>query len=132
SVKGKVVTDAFLLINPQMLMLGQEPRQTTPNIGHLNKPSFDPLLLLLIIESMEMLLNLHKIIWTHGLTLPNFTEDTEINGKSVNLTLAESYNKSVQEESTITLEQLKTRYVGKQDPKRHLEESVEDVMSKNI
>ncbi|CAG8608472.1 14927_t:CDS:2, partial [Funneliformis caledonium] len=25
SVKGKVVTDAFRLINPQMLMLGQEP-----------------------------------------------------------------------------------------------------------
>ena len=39
SVKGKVVIDAFRLINPQMLMLGQEPRQTTSNIGHLNKPS---------------------------------------------------------------------------------------------
>ena len=48
------------------------------------------------------------------------------------LTLAESYNKSVQEESTITPEQLKTRHVGKQVPKRHLEESVEDVMSNNI
>src|ERR1044071_3006250 len=39
SVKGKVVIDAFRLINPQLLMLGQEPRQTTSNIGHLNKPS---------------------------------------------------------------------------------------------
>lgn len=39
SVKGKVVIDAFRLINPQALMLGQEPRQTTSNIGHLNKPS---------------------------------------------------------------------------------------------
>ncbi len=48
------------------------------------------------------------------------------------LTLAESYNKSVQEESTMTPEQLKTRHVGKQDPKRHLEESVEEVMSNNI
>ncbi|CAG8773727.1 12847_t:CDS:2, partial [Funneliformis caledonium] len=79
----------------------------------------------------KMLLNLHKKIWTHGLTLPNFTEHTEINGKSVNimkkfqtmLTLAETYNKSVQEESTMTHEQLKARHVGKQDPKRHLEES---------
>ncbi|CAG8559464.1 6086_t:CDS:1, partial [Funneliformis caledonium] len=35
-------------------------------------------------------------------------------------------------ESTMTPEQLKTRHVGKQDPKRHLEESVEDVMSNNI
>jgi len=48
------------------------------------------------------------------------------------LQLAEAYNKSVQDESTMTPEQLKTRHVGKQDPKRHLEESVEDVMSNNI
>jgi 26S proteasome regulatory subunit N11 len=48
------------------------------------------------------------------------------------LSLTESYNKSVQEESTMTPEQLKTRHVGKQDPKRHLEESVEEVMSNNI
>jgi 26S proteasome regulatory subunit N11 len=48
------------------------------------------------------------------------------------LALAESYNKSVQEESTMTPEQLKTRHVGKQDPKRHLEESVEETMSNNI
>lgn len=39
SVKGKVVIDAFRLINPQLMMMGQEPRQTTSNIGHLNKPS---------------------------------------------------------------------------------------------
>ena len=39
SVKGKVVIDCFRSINPQMIMLGQEPRQTTSNLGHLNKPS---------------------------------------------------------------------------------------------
>jgi 26S proteasome regulatory subunit N11 len=39
SVKGKVVIDAFRLINPQTMMLGQEPRQTTSNVRHLNKPS---------------------------------------------------------------------------------------------
>ncbi len=27
------------LINPQTMMLGQEPRQTTSNLGYLNKPS---------------------------------------------------------------------------------------------
>jgi len=46
--------------------------------------------------------------------------------------LAELYNKSVQEEETMTQEQLKTRHVGKQDPKRHLQEKVEDMMSSNI
>lgn len=39
SVKGKVVIDAFRLINSQLLMMGHESRQTTSNIGHLNKPS---------------------------------------------------------------------------------------------
>lgn len=39
SVKGKVVIDAFRLINPQAMVLGQEPRQTTSNVGHLHKPS---------------------------------------------------------------------------------------------
>lgn len=39
SVKGKVVIDAFRCINPQTLLMGQEPRQTTSNIGHIAKPS---------------------------------------------------------------------------------------------
>lgn len=36
---AQVVIDAFRLINPQTMMLGQEPRQTTSNLGHLEKPS---------------------------------------------------------------------------------------------
>ncbi|KAG1224108.1 hypothetical protein G6F35_004232 [Rhizopus arrhizus] len=147
SVKGKVVIDAFRSINPQTVMLGQEPRQTTSNIGHLNKPSIQALIhglnrhyysIAINYRKNEleekMLLNLHKKDWTHSLTLDNFTEHTEENQKSVAimLTLAEAYNKSVQEELTMTPEQLKTRHVGKQDPKRHLEEKVEAVMDNNI
>jgi 26S proteasome regulatory subunit N11 len=48
------------------------------------------------------------------------------------LSLAAAYNKSVQEESTLTPEQLKTRHVGKQDPKRHLEDAVESAMGDQI
>ena len=44
SVKGKVVIDAFRLINRQFLMLGMEPRQTTSNISFLNKPSIQALI----------------------------------------------------------------------------------------
>lgn len=44
SVKGKVVIDCFRLINPQLMMLGQEPRQTTSNVGHLKKPSIQALI----------------------------------------------------------------------------------------
>ena len=39
SVKEKVVIDAFRLINANMMVLEHEPRQTTSNLGHLNKPS---------------------------------------------------------------------------------------------
>lgn len=39
SVRGKVVIDAFRLINPLSAMSGNEPRQTTAVTGHLNKPS---------------------------------------------------------------------------------------------
>lgn len=36
---SQVVIDAFRLINANMMVLGHEPRQTTSNLGHLNKPS---------------------------------------------------------------------------------------------
>ena len=39
SVRGKVVIDAFRLINPQVAMLGKEPRQTTSNVGNIQKPT---------------------------------------------------------------------------------------------
>jgi 26S proteasome regulatory subunit N11 len=48
------------------------------------------------------------------------------------LALSEAYNKSVLEETTMSQEELATRHVGKQDPKRHLEEAVEDLMANNI
>eukprot|EP00171_Calliarthron_tuberculosum_P016099 IDg16099t1 len=73
SVKGKVVIDAFRLINAQMHMLGQEPRQTTSNVGHLHKPSIQALIhglnrhyysIAIAYRKNEleehMLLNLHK------------------------------------------------------------------------
>jgi 26S proteasome regulatory subunit N11 len=48
------------------------------------------------------------------------------------LSLASAYNKSVQEESTLTADELKTRHVGKQDPKRHLEDAVENAMGDQV
>ncbi|ELW47106.1 26S proteasome non-ATPase regulatory subunit 14 [Tupaia chinensis] len=80
SVKGKVVIDAFRLINANMMVLGHEPRQTTSNLGHLNKPSIQ----------------------------------------------------AVEEEDKMTPEQLAIKNVGKQDPKRHLEEHVDVLMTSNI
>jgi 26S proteasome regulatory subunit N11 len=151
SVKGKVVIDAFRLISPQLLMMGQvtgqEPRQTTSNIGHLHKPSIQALIhglnrhyYSIAINyrknelEQKMLLNLHKKSWMDGLSLRPFEEHTNSNRKTVQhmLELAQLYNKSVEDEDKLTPEQLAIRNVGKQDPKRHLDEQVNVLMTSNI
>jgi 26S proteasome regulatory subunit N11 len=96
SVKGKVVIDAFRLINTQTQMIGQEPRQTTSNIGHLQKPSIQALIhglnrhyYSIAINyrknelEQKMLLNLHKKTWTSGLKLENFEEHSKQNEVAV-------------------------------------------------
>ncbi|TMW67732.1 hypothetical protein Poli38472_007404 [Pythium oligandrum] len=146
SVKGKVVIDAFRLINPQLMMLGQEPRQTTSNIGHLNKPSIQALIhglnrhyYSIAIDyrknelEEQMLMNLHKNTWSDGLVLSKFEDHTAENEKTVKsmLALTEQYNKRVQEEEEKTPEELEVLNVGKLDPKKHLETDVYDLMALN-
>ncbi|EFJ16494.1 hypothetical protein SELMODRAFT_271544 [Selaginella moellendorffii] len=147
SVKGKVVIDAFRLINPQTMMLGQEPRQTTSNLGHLNKPSIQALIhglnrhyysIAINYRKTEleekMLLNLHKKTWTDGLALQHFDCHSKTNEATINemLDLAVKYNKAVQEEDKLSPEKLAIANVGRQDAKKHLEDRVSNLMSSNI
>lgn len=147
SVKGKVVIDAFRLINPQTLMLGQEPRQTTSNLGHLNKPSIQALIHGLNRHYYSigigyrktgleegMLMNLHKTVWTEALTMPDFAAEGERNIQNLEklVQLAEGYKKRVKEESELSKEQLRTRYVGKVDPKKHIEAVGQSLIEDNI
>lgn len=147
SVKGKVVIDCFRTINAQLMMLGQEPRQTTSVMGHLNKPSIQALIHGLNRQyysiainyrknelEQQMLLNLHKKNWTSGLALEAFDKHAEDNVKTVKalLKLATSYNKAVQEEEKTSLEDLAVQRVGKLDAKKHLAANVESLMSSNI
>lgn len=147
SVKGKVVIDAFRLITPQMHMLGQEPRHTTSNVGHLNKPSIQALIHGLNRQyysiaiaykknelEEEMLLNLHKKKWMDSLSVTNFEEHSERNEKTIAsmLDLAKSYDKAVQEEQKLSPEELIIARVGKRDAKKHLEMDVSDMMGENI
>lgn len=133
SVKGKVVIDAFRLINPQTLMMGHEPRQTTSNLGHLNKPSIQALIHGLNRHyysiginyrktglEENMLMNLHKHVWTEALQMDDFREEGSRNQEKLKrlVGLAEGYEKRVKEETELTKDQLKTRYVGKVDPKK--------------
>ncbi|OQR99130.1 26S proteasome non-ATPase regulatory subunit 14 [Achlya hypogyna] len=146
SVKGKVVIDAFRLINPQLMMLGQEPRQTTSNIGHLNKPSIQALIhglnrhyYSIAIDyrknelEEQMLMNLHKNTWSDGLVLTPFEAHSAKNEEMVErmLQLTKAYNERVQEEDEKTAEELIVSTVGKIDPKKHLESDVYDLMALN-
>jgi 26S proteasome regulatory subunit N11 len=96
SVKGKVVIDAFRTITPQSVLSGQEPRQTTSNIGHINKPSIQALIhglnrhyysIAVNYRKTEleqaMLMNLHKRNWTEGLKLRDFKVHRENNEKAI-------------------------------------------------
>ncbi|ETW04158.1 26S proteasome non-ATPase regulatory subunit 14 [Aphanomyces invadans] len=146
SVKGKVVIDAFRLINPQLMMLGQEPRQTTSNIGHLNKPSIQALIhglnrhyYSIAIDyrknelEEQMLMNLHKNTWSDGLVLTEFEAHSAKNEEMVTsmLKLTKQYNERVQEEEEKTADELIVSNVGKIDPKKHLETDVYDLMALN-
>ncbi|KAG6015015.1 multicatalytic endopeptidase [Claviceps lovelessii] len=147
SVKGKVVIDAFRLINPQLLMMGQEPRQSTSNLGHLNKPSIQALIHGLnrhyysiainyrktALEE-NMLMNLHKHVWTEALEMNDFRSEGAKNKERLQrlVSLADGYEKRVKEETELTKEQLKTRYVGKLDPKKHLEDVGQELIEDNI
>ncbi|KAL7793160.1 Mov34 domain-containing protein [Trichoderma ceciliae] len=147
SVKGKVVIDAFRLINPQLLMMGQEPRQSTSNLGHLNKPSIQALIHGLnrhyysiainyrktALEE-NMLMNLHKHVWTEALEMDDFRTEGQKNKERLQrlVSLADGYEKRVKEETELTKEQLKTRYVGKLDPKKHLEDVGQELIEDNI
>ena len=66
-------------------------------------------------------MNLHKEVWTEGLELPgSFEGERKRNEEGLKqlVHLAEGYEKRVREEGELTKEQLKTRYVGKVDPKK--------------
>ena len=147
SVKGKVVIDCFRLINPQLMMLGHEPRQTTSNIGHLQKPSIQALIhglnrhyYSIVIDyrknelEEQMLMNLHKSNWTTGLTVSKFEDHQQKTEDVVDkmLKLTKDYNERLQQEEGKTKEEILVENVGKVDPKRHLESSVADLMSANI
>ena len=90
------------------MVLEHEPRQTTSNLGHLNKPSIQALIhglnrhySSITINYWEneleqkMLLHLHKKSWMEGLPLQDYSEHCKHNESVVKemLELAKNYNK---------------------------------------
>merc|ERR1712151_762941 len=147
SVKGKVVIDCFRLINPQLMMLGQEPRQTTSMIGHLNRPSIQALIhglnrhcYSLVIDyrknelEEQMLMNLHKKKWSDGLIVDTHKVNRKRNEETINnmVKMTEEYNKRIISEEGKTEEEILVENVGKVNPRKHLEDGVNELMTSNI
>ncbi|CAB3404211.1 unnamed protein product [Caenorhabditis bovis] len=147
SVKGKVVIDAFRTINPQSMAMSQEPRQTTSNIGHLQKPSIQALIhglnrhyysipIAYRTHDLEqkMLLNLNKLSWMDAVSVENYSKCGEKNKEHLKamLKLAKNYKKALEDEDKMTEEELAIKNVGKQDPKRHIADEVSKMLNDNI
>ena len=90
------------------MVLGQEPRQTTSNLGHLQRPSIQALIHGLNRHyysisinyrknelEQKMLLNLHKKSWVDGLQLSNYNDHCHANEQTLHsmLELAKAYTK---------------------------------------
>ncbi|SOV18331.1 26S proteasome regulatory subunit RPN11, putative [Plasmodium gaboni] len=147
SVKGKVVIDCFRLINPHILMLGQEPRQTTSNIGYLTKPTLTALVhglnrnyYSIVINyrknelEKNMLLNLHKDIWTNPLKLKDFNEQKKSSDETLEdiKKLTVLYNKNLRNEMKKTSEEILLENIGKIDAKKRIQNSVETLLNESI
>ncbi len=81
-----------------------------------------------------MLKNLNFKRWSQGLVTKNFHEHSKCNQATVSsmVKLAKDYNDRVQEEEVKTEREILVSNVGKIDPKRHLKENLEDLLSENI
>ena len=103
-----------------------------------------------------MLMNLNKKSWVDGLTLRDYNQhcrcvkikiETNTLDDNLNLLfpvslnqdtvgemlkLAKDYDKALGDEEKMTPEQLAIKNVGKLDPKRHLEEKVDVLMTNNV
>ncbi|KAF8694249.1 hypothetical protein HU200_038386 [Digitaria exilis] len=128
------------------MMLGQEPPQTTSNVGHLNKPSIWALIHWLNRHyssiainyrknelEEKMLLNLHKRKWTDTLILKRFDTHSKTNEQTQNEkpNLYVKYE-AVQEENELPPEKLVIANMGRHDANKYLEEHVSNLMSSNI
>lgn len=138
SVKGKVVLDAFRLINPTLSMTGIEPRQVTSNIGFTTKPT--PVSLLHGVGKyyynfritykkneleQKMLLALNKKSWAESLKVEK-AEDLLVDFRS----LTKNYLKNCDEEERLEGKELEMHRVGKVDYRRKILEECDKITEK--
>lgn len=100
SVKGRVEIDAFRLIDTTKILMKQEPRQTTSNVGMTKKVNLQGLYhglnkyyFSLVIDyrknefEQKMLSNLYKKKWNTGLKMKTFKEHSKKNEETMKVGL---------------------------------------------
>jgi 26S proteasome regulatory subunit N11 len=82
----------------------------------------------------KMLLNVHKKTWTEGLSLLDFNQHEKNNVKTMKdlVKLSKDYNKMIKDESKTEKEKFKILNVGRLDPKRHIQQEVDQMLSLNV
>eukprot|EP00920_Eleutheroschizon_duboscqi_P008726 GHVT01020086.1.p1 GENE.GHVT01020086.1~~GHVT01020086.1.p1 ORF type:complete len:142 (-),score=20.53 GHVT01020086.1:404-829(-) len=128
-------------------MMGQEPRQTTSNIGHLEKPTLPALVhglnrhyysLSINYRKNEredqMLLNLHKNKWNDALKLKSFASHESLTSSLVHSLkeLGITYRRAIVDEIRKTPEQLLVDAAGRMDAKKRLDNDVQELTTENI
>lgn len=147
SVNGKVVANAFRLIDLMRRNLRLPQRQTTSVLGHLAKPTYEAwynglnsdfyaLIVCITMNRMEqgMLLSVRRISWMDVLAPPNYTALDSIKEKNITkmLELLKSYRRFIEDETKMPSSQLPTQCYGRQDSKSLLEKKVLEIMGSNI
>jgi len=143
SVRGKVVIDAFRCISQQMTIMGIEPRQTTSNVGFLNKPSVQalihglnrhyyslPITYRKNDHEIAMLLNVHQRNWHDAVSILDPVKHQKQMEESVaklkSLTAAtEKFICSGKDENDV-------ENVGKVNPAVHLQSEADNLLSLNL
>ncbi|VAI78917.1 unnamed protein product [Triticum turgidum subsp. durum] len=145
SVRGKVVMDAFRLINPAAMLTGHEPRQTTSNVGGTVRPSVEARVHGLGVHyyslaighrqnevEERMLACLNRKRWSDGFVLQRFEDAENAGAVSGMRDLAVQYDAQVREEDVTPPERLAVVRAARPDAKKQLGERAEAAMSGNI
>ena len=148
SVKGKVVIDAFRTYGGMGLSLGDtDQRQTTSNLGEvkrtkgfslkeLSKISYYSILIGYRKNDLEtkMLLNLKKSFWDSGFKLMGSKKEDEENLKKIDdiNKLSQKYVSWIEGEINKSSKDIYLDSVGKYNPRDHLENTVEDLVTDNL
>jgi len=146
SVKGKVVIDAFRIINASQRFMGMEPRQTTSNVGSLKPPTIQAMIHGLgrhyysinisyrknILEE-NMLKRYDKKDWLHGFQTKDLEKNRISNENKMEDLLAQvkGYNQRISDEDKLTKLEKTTAFVGKIDPRKRLEALMSELLHEN-